>query len=327
MSIPLLEQRLALCLRLPQRKRPVSSGINTACVCPISLSGTLSISRIIQVFHAGVTCPGTAFVFYIPSRHTVCMSTTTMARSSFSTAAFAQLVRRLRHTNARYNQIAHQFRCRIRPTHHAKRRAYRAGLRIDTSKARACPEKYVSVVPPPVLDRSAVTPNWVDPQAEVYATTEPGIGGGGDAYMLGMPLRNLPEVVGRKRRRREGRRRVMLRLPPLKLQLNVDYACGTPFQGPVPGAPRLKPRQLPEDESGVEEMVLGSASSSSSCTCHLVVSIGWRLIVLNSHGWAGFAVGPGMWDICGRLGGLLIWLYRSTSASTLAFVSRSHRAI
>ncbi|KAF8555895.1 hypothetical protein OG21DRAFT_1483483 [Imleria badia] len=182
-----------------------------------------------------------------------------MARSSFPTAAFAQLVRRLRHTNARYNQIARHFRCRIRPTHHAKRRAYRAGLRIDTSKARACPEKYVSIHPPPVLDTSTVTPSWVDPQARGYATAE-----SEDAYMRGMGLRNLPEVVARKQRRRDGQQRVMLRLPPLKLQLNVDYPCGGPFQGPVPGAPRLLPRQLPEDESGVEEMMLGSASSSSS---------------------------------------------------------------
>ncbi|KAH0838780.1 hypothetical protein J3R83DRAFT_7156 [Lanmaoa asiatica] len=200
------------------------------------------------------------------------MSTTTidMARSSFSTAAFAQLIRRLRHTNARYNKIARQFRCRIRPTHHAKRRAYRAGLSIDTSKARACPQKYVSTQPAPVLDRSAGGPSWVDTPARVHATAEPWIGSGseghgfsqGDAYMRGLALRNLPEVVVRKQRRRDGRQRVVLRLPPLKLQLN--YTCGASSQGPVPGAPRLLPRQLPEDECGMEEMILGSVSSSPS---------------------------------------------------------------
>ncbi|KAF9235853.1 hypothetical protein BU15DRAFT_24602, partial [Melanogaster broomeanus] len=67
-----------------------------------------------------------------------------MARSAFSTAAFAQLVRRLRYTNARYDQIARQFRCRLRPTYHAKRRAYWAGLRVDTRKAHACPGSLVS---------------------------------------------------------------------------------------------------------------------------------------------------------------------------------------
>ena len=263
------------------------------------------------------------------------MSTTTidMARSAFSTAAFAQLFRRLRHSNARYNQIAHQFRCRIRPTHHAKRRAYRAGLRIDTSKARACPEKYVSTQPPVVLDRSAVSPSWADAQPRVYATAETGIGNEGhaasqgDAYMRGLALRNLPEVVVRKQRRRDGRQRVMLRLPPLKLQLNVDYSCGAPFQGPVPGAPRLMPRQLPEDESGVEEMVLGSASS---CKCD---PVRWgcletdMVLYLNRHRWIGFVVDAGMWEVCDRLGWLLISVYSLTSGCTLAFVSRYHRAV
>jgi len=215
-----------------------------------------------------------------------------MARSSFSSAAFAQLVRRLRHSNARYNQIALQFRCRIRPTHHAKRRAYRAGLRIDTSKARACPDKYVSVHPPPVLDRSAVSPSWVDTPPKVYAAAETGIGGEehrtsqGDAYMRGLALKNLPEVVVRKHRRRDGRQRVTLRLPPLKLQLNVDYSHSVPYQGPVPGAPRLLPRQLPEEESGMEAMMLESAWSSSSCTCVSFGGVVWILTgrFLNSHG-------------------------------------------
>lgn len=192
-----------------------------------------------------------------------CMSTTTtdMARSSFS---FAQLVRRLRHTNARYDQIAIQFRCRIRPTHHAKRRACRAGLRIDTSKARACPDKYVSVHPPPVLDTSA-DPGSVDTPGTVYATSEtvPGIEGHGigqgSAYMRDSALRNLPEIIVREPRTRDGRKRVMLRLPPLKLHLNVDYTSGatvSQFQGPVPGAPRLVPRQLPDVECGVDEFTL-----------------------------------------------------------------------
>lgn len=54
-----------------------------------------------------------------------------------SYSPFTQLVRRLRHTNARYNQIAHQCRHTFRPTHHAKRRACRVGLRIDTSKTQS----------------------------------------------------------------------------------------------------------------------------------------------------------------------------------------------
>lgn len=192
------------------------------------------------------------------------MSTTTigMGRSPFSTAAFAQLVRRLQHTNARYNHIAHQLRSRIRPTHHAKLRAYGAGLRIDTTKARASPDNHVLIIPTPVVDTSATTPSWLDPQANAYPTTEPAGRGPtqGDAYMRGAAPRTLPKLV-RKSRRRKGRQRVMLRLPPLKLSLDVNHPSGAPrFQGPVPGAPRLLPKQLPEDESGVEEMMLGSAS-------------------------------------------------------------------
>ncbi|KAG8220703.1 hypothetical protein J3R82DRAFT_2998 [Butyriboletus roseoflavus] len=206
------------------------------------------------------------------------MSTTTtidMARSSFSTAAFAQLAHRLRHTNARYNQIAHQFHCHIRPTHHAKRRACRAGLCIDTSKARACPQKTVSIHQPPVLDRSA-GPGWVNTPATVYATAEPETGSEGHAYMRDLALRNLPEVIVREPRTHDGRKRVMLRLPPLKLQLNGNYPSGasvSQFQGPVPGAPRLLPRQLPHVECGMDESMPGSMSSpmhgSHSLLTHL----------------------------------------------------------
>ncbi|KIJ58726.1 hypothetical protein HYDPIDRAFT_57030, partial [Hydnomerulius pinastri MD-312] len=67
-----------------------------------------------------------------------------MVRSSFSTPRFAQLIHRLRYTNARYDQIAREFRCRLRPTYHAKRRAYWAGLRVDISKALDCPGTLVS---------------------------------------------------------------------------------------------------------------------------------------------------------------------------------------
>ncbi|KAG9310385.1 hypothetical protein JVU11DRAFT_9520 [Chiua virens] len=200
------------------------------------------------------------------------MSTTIfdMARSAFSSAAFAQLVRRLRHSNTRYNQIAHQFRCRFRPTHHAKARAYRAGLRIDTSKARACPAKYISLQPPPVLDTS-VTPSWsrLDPPISMAHATSQNLlradvrhaTGHGDAYMCPSYQRIVHKKIVRRHRRRDGRARLVLRLPPLKLQVNVDYSCAAPFDGPVPGAPRLMPRQLPDDEGDMEELMLGTVPS------------------------------------------------------------------
>ena len=196
-----------------------------------------------------------------------------MARSPFSTAAFAQLVRRLRHTNARYNQIALQFRRSLRCTNHAKRRAYCAGLRIDTTKARACPNKYISVRPPPVLDRSEGGLGWPDASPNAYATAENPIVDArdafpdqGDAYMRPAPLRK-PKVIVRKRPR-NGQPRVVLRLPPLKLQVNVDYPSGAPFEGPAPGAPKLSPCQLPEDDCDTED-VLYESGSHSSCMYHL----------------------------------------------------------
>lgn len=198
------------------------------------------------------------------------MSTTTMAHPSFPMPFFTQLVHRLRCTNARYNQIAHQCRRTQHPTHHAKRRAYRAGLRIDTSKARAArfskPLSATSTQLFPVLDRTARSPEWVTTDE-----TEADAGDAEDACMLpslGLALRNLPEVVVQKQL-------VTLcllssPLPGLGLgpgsNLNVDKGDNTrdmPFAGPIPGAPRWRTMPLPEDsdERGPEAMTLTKSAS------------------------------------------------------------------
>ena len=171
------------------------------------------------------------------------MLTVTMSHPSSSILLFTQLVRRLRQTNARYNQIAYQCRHTQRLTYHAKRRAYRVGLHIDTSKARAA--DHVSAVLP-VLDRTAGSPAWVATETE---GEEDDSDSSADDACLPNPW-PLPEVVVRKQS-------ATLSLSPLGLGLiNIDdvATCGLPFRGPVPSAPRWKSKPLPEDECGVETM-------------------------------------------------------------------------
>ena len=73
--------------------------------------------------------------------------------------------------------------------------------RLLGTKARACPDKQVFIIPPPVLDTSATTPSWVDPLANVHPTAEPEGHGPTqwDAYMRGTAPRNLHQVVRKSR--------------------------------------------------------------------------------------------------------------------------------
>jgi hypothetical protein len=188
-----------------------------------------------------------------------------MSHPSFSILLFTQLARRLRQTNARYDQIAYQCRHAQRLTYHAKRRAYRVGLHIDTSKARAT--DHVSAVLP-VLDRSAGSPAWVATETEDEEDSS-----ADDARMPNPwpKLKSLPEVVVRKQS-------ATLSLSPLGLGLiNIDDldTCGLPFRGPVPGAPRWKSKPLPEVECGVP-VETTTNESVSSCTYYDPV---WRGII------------------------------------------------
>ena len=196
------------------------------------------------------------------------MSTVTMSHQSFSFSLFTQLVRRLRHANARYNLIAYQCRRTQHPTYHAKRQAYRVGLRIDTSKARvAWSSDHVSPPlavceatprPPPVLNSTAIGLAWV--ASEVETKSEEGC--------LPNPWPK-PENVVRKQSTTPC-------LSPLDLGLRTVDDPDTydmPYHGPVPGAPRWRPKPLPEDDlecvSGMATMtneVLSSSSSGANCT-------------------------------------------------------------
>ena len=204
---------------------------------------------------------------------------TTMSQPSFPILLFTQLARRLQHTNARYNQIAYQCRHTQRPTHHAKQRAYRVGLWIDTSRAR--PDTAASTV----LDRIACSPVW--------GATETETGREEDAYLPNpwpeMPMKSLPRTVV------VHKRPVTPSLSPLELGLsNIDDvdACDGSFRGPVPGAPRWKSRPLPEDDSDCKMQAVTNerVSFEASCTYDAVlrdvitrhasdsVSTWWRMV-------------------------------------------------
>ncbi|ESK95579.1 hypothetical protein Moror_12653 [Moniliophthora roreri MCA 2997] len=58
----------------------------------------------------------------------------------------------LRRSNEHYRQVAESLRRSMRPTSHARKRAYNLGLSVDIHKAVNCPQQQVSVVPLPIID-------------------------------------------------------------------------------------------------------------------------------------------------------------------------------
>ncbi|KAF8899458.1 hypothetical protein BD779DRAFT_1667125 [Infundibulicybe gibba] len=67
----------------------------------------------------------------------------------------------LRQANAHYSRVAASVRRSLRPTHHAKMRAQRLGLGVNTEKAVALAHKHVSVIPLPILDIPTPAPDPV----------------------------------------------------------------------------------------------------------------------------------------------------------------------
>ncbi|KAK0456948.1 hypothetical protein EV421DRAFT_1896143 [Armillaria borealis] len=67
---------------------------------------------------------------------------------------FARLSTTLRHSKAQYEHIADSHRTSVHPTHSAQKRAARLRLAINVSKAINCPQKYVSLIPLPLIDDS-----------------------------------------------------------------------------------------------------------------------------------------------------------------------------
>ncbi|KAG6373206.1 hypothetical protein JVT61DRAFT_6829 [Boletus reticuloceps] len=213
------------------------------------------------------------------------MSTTTLSHPTVSIPHFTQLVRRLRSTNARYNLIAYQCRRAQRPTYHAKQRAYRVGLRIDTSKARAAwldapvlvSVSAASTRVAPVSSETAGIPASVATEAGTNTDTEDRSYWSPEDTCLPNPWPKRAHVVTQKQ--------LATRLSPLQLELcNIDdvYACQRdgPFRAPsVPGAPRWRSKPLPKEcETETGRMTYGPWSPEAASTYDPV----WRR-VMNTH--------------------------------------------
>ncbi|KAN0101133.1 hypothetical protein V8E55_001117 [Tylopilus felleus] len=210
------------------------------------------------------------------------MSTTTLSSPSFSIPLFTQLIHRLRHTNSRYDHIAYQCRRTQRPTHHAQRRARCVGLRIDTTKAHAAfqrfgPEAQVHVHV--VDDDSAAmtralsffdspSPLW-EATAETETETEDGEE---HAY--------TPEILEHSKMLP---RATTLALSPLDLGLRTigDLPFVNLDLGAVPGAPRWRPRPLPDSDS--DETCDEGMDSEMSRTYGLARRGLGRGVILGAH--------------------------------------------
>ncbi|KAI6046845.1 hypothetical protein EDC04DRAFT_2597644 [Pisolithus marmoratus] len=146
-----------------------------------------------------------------------------------SSHCFSQLVQTLHHANARLARVALLHRSTLHLTHHAKRTA--SHLRIDTCKARTCPIHFVSRQALPLLESSPLVP--VRTTTLVVKESTQAMDAGVDA-MVSTALGGLHHSY-----------------PDLLMASDI----------PTPGAPLLRPRQLPDVD--VSELPFDSPISSS----------------------------------------------------------------
>ncbi|KAG2101851.1 uncharacterized protein F5147DRAFT_296616 [Suillus discolor] len=176
------------------------------------------------------------------------------SHTALSDAALSDLACRLRYANARYGQIACQLRCRITitRTHHAQRRAFWSGLRIDIAKAKGCPSTAISVRPLPVLDTTpSPSPLMLSPFALVANVRNE----------LGLEIPDI--VVSPPDAYDQPCKRLVIRIPPLAgLHDNMHHHEHCDIS--APGAPLLRTKELPECE--MDEMFSSRSSSSASST-------------------------------------------------------------
>ncbi|KAI6107361.1 hypothetical protein EDD16DRAFT_111101 [Pisolithus croceorrhizus] len=167
-----------------------------------------------------VTCRVASITFPFPRILFILLGCPTRRAALFSGRVYkkisdrSQLVQTLCHANRRYTHVALLHRSTLHLTHHAKRTA--SHLRIDTRKARRCPIRFVARQPLPLLELSPLVPVRTSPVAMQGSTQA--MDAGVDA-MLSAALRGLHYSY-----------------PDLLMYSDV----------PTPGAPLLRPRQLPE---------------------------------------------------------------------------------
>lgn len=176
------------------------------------------------------------------------------SHTALSDAALSDLARRLRYANARYGQIACQLRCRITitRTHHAQRRAFWSGLRIDIAKARDCPSTAISVKPLPVLDTTP-SPLPLMPSPFAFAAKA--------HNQLGLEIPDI--VISSPDAYDQSHKRLVIRIPPLA-SLRDDMYRHEQYDMPAPGAPLIRTKELPECE--MDELCSSRSSSSASST-------------------------------------------------------------
>lgn len=159
------------------------------------------------------------------------------SRHALSDGALSDLAYKLRYANARYTRVAFELRFRITctRTHHAKRRAFWSGLRIDVEKAKGCPMTAISVKPLPVLD---TTPS---PSPIMLSFRRSAV----EPYnQLGLEIPHT--VVSSSDVHAHHRERLVIRISPLA-SLYDDVSRHEQYDMPAPGAPRIRTRDLPED--------------------------------------------------------------------------------
>ncbi|KAJ7433555.1 hypothetical protein FB451DRAFT_1380294 [Mycena latifolia] len=85
-------------------------------------------------------------------------SNTSYTACPMSERRFSRLASILTEANTHHSAVAAAVRAAAKPTFHARTRAQKLGLKVDTVRAVALPAHCVSVVPPPIIDTTPSPP-------------------------------------------------------------------------------------------------------------------------------------------------------------------------
>lgn len=158
------------------------------------------------------------------------MHHSTQAKFSLSKEHIASIIYKLRNANERYTHIAEKIRATMKTQQFRSYRIRAAwlGLHVDISAAIALSDTHVSKIPLPILDTTTPTP--VEPKIFIrippsILTTAPTPMGSTDVGRVDKIYSPIPSI------------RIPVRGPLVHLE-GIDWG--------VPGAPLLRPRELPE---------------------------------------------------------------------------------